>query len=76
MLSSGLKAGQLSPATDIDDLALIYIGSQNRPEWTKEKFLPYVVHTYPDRTQSWKFDGFLFLDYMMYDENGTTVSLG
>lgn len=67
---------QFSDATDIDDLALIYIGSQNRPDWTKEKFKPYIMHTYPDGTQSWMFDGLLFLDYMMFDDNGRMVGLG
>lgn len=76
LASTAYAAGQFSDVTDIDDLALIYIGSQNRPEWTKEKFQPYIIHSYPDGTQSWMFDGFLLLDYMMYDENGMQVGLG
>lgn len=76
-LLPAIASAQFSEATDIDDLALIYIGSQNRPEWTKEKLRPYVVHTYADGTQSWMFDGFLFMDYMMYDETtGMMVGLG
>ncbi len=69
-------SAQFSEVTDIDDLALIYIGSQNRPDWTKDKFLPYVMHTFPDGTQSWKFDGFLMIDYMMYNDNGKIVGFG
>lgn len=76
-LLPSIATAQFSEATDIDDLALIYIGSQNRPEWTKEKLRPYVVHSYADGTQSWMFDGFLFMDYMMYDEvSGLMVGLG
>lgn len=63
-------------ATDIDDLALIYIGGQQRPDWNKELFKPYVVHTYPDGTQSWMFDGFLFIEFAAYNENGSFVSFG
>ena len=62
--------------TDIDDLALIYIGSQHRPDWNKELFTPYVVHTYPDGTKSWMFDGFLMIEFLAYNENGTQVSFG
>lgn len=65
-----------SPNSDIDDLALIYIGSQHRPDWTEDLFRPYVVHTYPDGKQSWMFDGFLMLDFMIYNDNGQDVSLG
>lgn len=76
-LLPAIASAQMTEATDIDDLALIYIGSQNRPDWTKEKLMPYVVHTYADGTQSWMFDGFLFMDYMMYDpETGMMVGLG
>ena len=77
LLLPSVASAQFSEATDIDDLALIYIGSQNRPDWTKDKLRPYVVHTYSDGTESWMFDGFLFMDYMMYDEEtGIIVGLG
>lgn len=62
--------------TDIDDLALIYIGSQHRPDWNKDLFTPYVAHTYPDGTKSWMFDGFLMIEFLAYNENGDQVSFG
>ena len=62
--------------TDIDDLALIYIGSQHRPDWNKELFTPYVAHTYSDGTKSWMFDGFLMIEFLAYNQNGVQVSFG
>ena len=77
LLTAGLSASaQLSDVTDIDDLALIYIGSQHRPEWGKEQFKPYVMHTYPNGTSSWMFDGFLMIEFQAYNENGSIVSFG
>ncbi len=75
-MSQFAAQAQFSDATDIDDLALIYSGSQNRPDWTKDIFKPYVMHTYPDGTVSWKFDGFLMLDYMKYNANGQIIGFG
>lgn len=34
------------------------------------------MHTFPDGTSSWKFDGFLMMDYMMYNPSGLVVGLG
>ncbi len=76
LCSSLFSFAQFSDATDIDDLALIYIGSQHRPDWNRELFEPYVVHTYPDGSKSWMFDGFLMIEFMAYNENGLTVSFG
>lgn len=62
---------------DISDLALIYIGGRHRPDWNKERFRPYVVHTYADGHKSWMFDGFLMLEFMTQDESGKIeVSFG
>lgn len=50
--------------TDIADLVLIYQGGVHRPmEWTKDQFLPYVVHTDQQGNKNWLFDGFLFLEF-------------
>lgn len=67
---------QFSKVTHIDDLALIYIGSQHRPQWDKDLFRPYVMHTFPDSTQSWFFDGFLMLEFMRWNDAGERVNLG
>lgn len=76
LCSSLFASAQFSTATDIDDLALIYIGSQHRPDWTKELFEPYVAHTYADGTKSWMFDGFLMIEFLAYNEQGLQVSFG
>lgn len=47
----------------ISDLALIYAGGQQRPEWTVEEVMPYVMHTYADGHKDWFFDGFLVLEF-------------
>ncbi|MBL1408261.1 DUF4855 domain-containing protein [Sphingobacterium faecale] len=50
--------------TNIVDLALIYHGGVHRDyPWTKEKFLPYVVHQDLSGRKNWLFDGFLFLEF-------------
>ena len=77
LLSSALfSRGQFSAVTDIDDLALIYIGSQHRPDWNEEQFLPYVKHTYPDGKSSWMFDGFLLIEFQAWNSEGKVVSFG
>ena len=76
LLSSLFSYSQFSTVTDIDDLALIYIGSQHRPDWNKDLFGPYVYHTYPDGSKSWMFDGFLMIEFQAYNENGDAVSFG
>lgn len=76
MCSALFSPAQFSSVTDIDDLALIYIGSQHRNTWTKELFKPYVMHTYSDGTQSWMFDGFLMIEFQAWNEDGVVVSLG
>lgn len=70
------SSAQISTVTDIDDLALIYIGSQHRPHWGKEQFKPYVMHTYSDGSQSWMFDGFLMIEFQAWNKNGQVVSFG
>jgi len=70
------SAAQFSKVTDIDDLALIYIGSQHRPVWNKDLFRPYVEHVYPDSTRSWMFDGFLMLEFIRWNKAGERVNLG
>lgn len=50
--------------TKIADLVLIYQGGGHRPmEWTKDQFLPYVVHEDQQGNKNWLFDGFLFLEF-------------
>ena len=64
------KYAELSP-DEINDLALIYIGSNHRSKWDKEIMRPYVVHTYPDGHSSWMFDGFLMCEFVIYSEDGS-----
>lgn len=74
--SAFISSAKLSEVTDINDLALIYIGSQHRPDWDKELFRPYVVHEYADGRKSWMFDGFLMIEFMKWNKNGVQVSFG
>lgn len=69
-------AAQFSDVTDIDDLVLIYSGNRDRTEWTAEKLKPYVVHSYEDGSQTWMFDGFLMIDFVIHNAEGKKVSLG
>lgn len=34
------------------------------------------MHTFPDSTQSWFFDGFLMLEFMRWNDAGERVNLG
>lgn len=76
LLSSFVSYAQYYGATDVDDLALIYIGAQNRPDWDKDQFRPYVMHTYRDGKKSWMFDAFLMIEFRVWNKNGIEVSLG
>lgn len=76
ILSAFTSSAQISDLTDINDLALIYIGSQHRPDWNKELFYPYVVHDYLDGKKSWMFDGFLMIEFMKWNKNNKQVSFG
>jgi len=50
--------------TDVtSDMALIYAGGDQRPEWTVDEIAPYVTHTHADGRRSWLFDGFMFLEF-------------
>lgn len=64
------EAAILSP-DGINDLALLYIGSNHRSKWDKEILRPYVVHTYPDGHSSWMFDGFLMVEFVLFSEDGS-----
>lgn len=77
-LSAFAQYDSFSATSDIDDLALIYIGGQQRPDWNKDLFEPYVVHTYADGTRSWMFDGFLMIEFAAYNDarGGVMVSFG
>lgn len=70
------NAEKLSDVTDIDDLTLIYTGAYFRADWNEDDLLPHVMHTYPDGKKSWLFDGFLMLEYVIYNNRGQDVSLG
>lgn len=51
-------------ATDIiNDLALVYAGGQQRPDWNSQNVMPYVVHQYSNGDKDWFFDGFLILEF-------------
>lgn len=47
----------------VNDLALIYQGGLFRIDWTPEEIAPYVTHRFADGSESWLFDGFLFLEF-------------
>lgn len=61
-VSLSLSYGQFGK-TSIADLVLIYQGGTHRPEWTKDQFVPYVVHEDQQGNKNWLFDGFLFLEF-------------
>jgi hypothetical protein len=49
---------------NITDLALIYQGSAQRPQWTRQRYAPYVSYRDPrDGQEQWLFDGFLFIEF-------------
>ncbi len=49
---------------NITDLALIYQGGAQRPQWTRERFAPYVSYRDPTTgKEEWLFDGFLFIEF-------------
>ena len=48
----------------ITDLALIYQGGAQRPQWTRQRYVPYVSYRDPrDGQEQWLFDGFLFIEF-------------
>lgn len=47
----------------ISDLALVYAGGQQRPDWNSQIVMPYVVHQYSNGDKDWFFDGFLILEF-------------
>lgn len=55
--------GRYGSDPDISDIALIYAGNTNRPDWTAEQLRPYVTHKYADGHEDWFFDAFLFLEF-------------
>lgn len=62
-LSTSVVHGQYGK-TSIADLVLIYQGGVHRPmDWTRDQFLPYVVHEDRQGNKNWLFDGFLFLEF-------------
>lgn len=63
LLCSGQSVFGQYKTDKISDLALIYQGGVNRLDWTREQFVPYVVHQFADGHKDWLFDGFLFLDF-------------
>ena len=47
----------------VSDLALIYQGGTQRPDWTEDELRPYVVHTFADGHTDWFFPSFLFFEF-------------
>jgi hypothetical protein len=48
---------------NITDLVLIYQGGSQRPQWTRDRFAPYVSYRDPHSGQEkWLFDAFLFIE--------------
>jgi hypothetical protein len=72
--ASAQEPGQYGK-TNIADLVLIYQGGTHRPmEWTKEEFLPYIIHQDGKGKKNWLYDGFLFLEFK--DGKGRTYAPG
>lgn len=51
------------PHYPVRDLALIYAGASDRPQWTADELRPYIAHTFANGKTDWLFDGFLFIEY-------------
>lgn len=47
----------------ITDNVLIYCGGENRLQWTKEQFVPYVTHRFLDGHVEWLFQGFTMIEF-------------
>lgn len=80
LIAASLVAALSSAAqhTDeqVDDLALITIGSPHRPKWTKDLLEPYVVHTFADGSRQWFFDGFMMIDGVWIEGDNVKYSYG
>ena len=48
---------------EVKDMALIYQGGSQRPEWVEDELEPYVVHTYADGRKEWFFESYLFYEF-------------
>lgn len=57
------KAAAAYPTDVVSDMALIYQGGTQRPDWTEEELRPYVVHTFANGHTDWFFDSFLFFEF-------------
>lgn len=75
MISIFCAKAQLNP-NEVNDMALIWIGGDNRPDWNKELFDSYLTHTFPDGHTTWLFDGFLMIEGQVHDSEGNKYSLG
>lgn len=63
-LSAANSAAASAYKTDtVSDLALIYQGGTQRPDWTEDELRPYVVHTFADGHTDWFFPSFLFFEF-------------
>lgn len=64
-LAEGKSKAPKYGKTNIADLVLIYHGgAHRRMEWTKDQFVPYVVHQNLQGKKDWLFDGFLFTEFL------------
>lgn len=53
-----------SARPNLTDLVLIYQGGGQRPQWTTDRFAPYVSYRVPaGGKEQWLFDSFLFIEY-------------
>lgn len=55
---------------EVKDMALIYQGGTQRPDWVEYQLDPYVIHTFADGHKEWFFESYLFFEF----KNGWTVS--
>lgn len=68
--------GEYAHDDEISDMALIYQGGIQRPDWTEDQLTPYVVHKYVDGHIDWFFDSYLFFEFTNNWEVGFGYNYG
>ena len=64
LLSPGYAPLWQKQRPNITDLALIYQGGEQRPQWTTERYAPYVsARDAKNGREQWLFDGFLLIEF-------------
>lgn len=63
LICNTATAGAYATDSLCSDMALIYQGGTQRPDWTESEIMPYVVHKFADGHTDWWFDSYLFYEF-------------